>query len=115
MRPRTSHDAPDTYSRAPHWGDDAECRSSKTPDHWFAEGQDAEAVADRAEAKRVCVRCPARTSCLHAALERGEPSGVWGGLDSDERAALTLLPTVREPSPSEEPAGGPPTEQAKTA
>ncbi|KQW13587.1 WhiB family transcriptional regulator [Streptomyces sp. Root369] len=107
MRARTSYYAPDTLDRAPHWGDGAVCRTSKTPDYWFAEGDDETAVAERQEAKRLCNHCPARPSCLHAALERGEVTGVWGGLDSDERAALTLLPTARDPVPTEEAADGP--------
>jgi WhiB family redox-sensing transcriptional regulator len=30
-------------------------------------------------AKQLCVDCPIRRECLSAALERGEPHGVWGG------------------------------------
>jgi WhiB family transcriptional regulator, redox-sensing transcriptional regulator len=30
-------------------------------------------------AKRLCADCPIRQECLTAALERGEPHGVWGG------------------------------------
>ncbi|WP_436848379.1 WhiB family transcriptional regulator [Streptomyces griseoviridis] len=97
MRPRTSHDAPNNLDRPPHWDDSAACKASDEPDYWFAEGSDASAIAQRHEAKRVCGSCPCRTSCLHAALERGESSGVWGGLDVNERAALTLLPSARDP------------------
>ncbi|MFD0209189.1 WhiB family transcriptional regulator [Streptomyces hirsutus] len=104
MRSRTSHDAPHTLTRSPHWGDEAACRTSYTPDYWFAEGEDPAAIADRAEAKRVCSHCPARTPCLHAALERREPTGVWGGLDSGERDALILPPTAQT---GEEAASGP--------
>ena len=32
-----------------------------------------------ARAKRLCLSCPALNPCLEAALERGEPWGVWGG------------------------------------
>ncbi|MFI2434737.1 WhiB family transcriptional regulator [Streptomyces sp. NPDC018693] len=112
--PSSRHYAPDTLARPPHWGDGAACQTSKTPDYWFADGDDAESVANRQEAKRVCARCPARPSCLHDALERREPSGVWGGLDTDERNALTLLPAAREPA-TEEATDGPPHEPAQTA
>ncbi|MGY3199812.1 WhiB family transcriptional regulator [Streptomyces sp. TE5632] len=113
---RTSYDAPRTLARDPHWDDEAACKSSLTPDYWFADGQDPPAIAERLEAKKVCGRCPARVPCLHAALARREPTGVWGGLDTDERAALTLLPATAPPAPSEETVDGkPPTEQAQTA
>ena len=114
MRPATSHTAPDTLTPAPHWGDNAACRTSLQPDYWFAEGNDLVAVSERNLAKRVCGYCPARTPCLHAALERSEPYGVWGGFDPDERRTLTVLP-AREPTPVEEVASGPPHAQAKTA
>jgi WhiB family redox-sensing transcriptional regulator len=114
--PRTRYTAPrDALPRPPHWSDDAQCRTSKTPDYWFAEGHDDEAVAEREEAKRVCGLCPSRPDCLHAALERGEVTGVWGGLDADEREQLTLLPTAREPTTAKEGTDGPPAPQARTA
>ena len=37
------------------------------------------------EARRLCLSCPARTSCLSAAMDREEPCGMWGGLTSTER------------------------------
>ncbi|MEU6595049.1 WhiB family transcriptional regulator [Streptomyces sp. NPDC046881] len=111
-QPRIPHAAPaDSLPRPPHWDDQAACKTTDKPDYWFADGDDPTAVAQRQEAKKVCARCPSRTPCLHAALERREPSGVWGGLDADERNTLTLLPTAREPA-TEEATDGPP---AKTA
>ncbi|MFJ5038015.1 WhiB family transcriptional regulator [Streptomyces parvulus] len=112
MRSRFS--APEWLPRPPHWDDDAACRTSTDPDIWFAEG-DGPAAIDRREAKRVCRRCPAIASCLHAALERREPFGVWGGLDQDERAQLTVIRPAREPARDQEAAGGPPQEHAATA
>lgn len=41
-----------------------------------------------AAAKAICARCPLRTACRRDALERGEPWGVWGGLDPWQRQAL---------------------------
>jgi WhiB family transcriptional regulator, redox-sensing transcriptional regulator len=43
-------------------------------DLWFAE-----LPADVEAAKSLCGACPIREACLQAALERGEPWGVWGG------------------------------------
>ncbi|WP_046318674.1 WhiB family transcriptional regulator [Mycobacterium sp. UM_Kg1] len=44
------------------------------PDLWFAENP-----ADLERAKGRCAGCPIRQQCLAAALQRGEPWGVWGG------------------------------------
>ncbi|PWI16060.1 transcriptional regulator [Streptomyces sp. Act143] len=116
LLPRASHGAPhDTLPRPDHWSDAGVCKTSLTPDIWFAEEQDPEAVADRQEAKRACGRCPVRTPCLHDALARGEKTGIWGGLDTAERSELLLLPTAREPVPTEEASSGPRHEAAKSA
>ncbi|MEO1062488.1 MAG: WhiB family transcriptional regulator [Actinomycetota bacterium] len=37
------------------------------------------------EARRLCLSCPVRTSCLSAAQDRDEPCGIWGGLTATER------------------------------
>jgi WhiB family transcriptional regulator, redox-sensing transcriptional regulator len=44
------------------------------PDMWFAENP-----VELERAKALCADCPIRRECLAAALERGEPWGVWGG------------------------------------
>jgi WhiB family transcriptional regulator, redox-sensing transcriptional regulator len=44
------------------------------PDLFFAESPD-----DVTRAKALCRDCPIRAGCLAAALDRGEPWGVWGG------------------------------------
>ena len=49
------------------------CRADD-PDLWFAESP-----AQLEQAKALCTDCPIRTRCLAAALDRGEPWGVWGG------------------------------------
>lgn len=41
---------------------------------WFAESP-----VDLERAKALCAQCPIRRECLAAALDRGEPWGVWGG------------------------------------
>ena len=47
---------------------------SGDPDLFFAERPD-----DLERAKALCLDCPIRPQCLAAALDRGEPWGVWGG------------------------------------
>jgi WhiB family redox-sensing transcriptional regulator len=39
-----------------------------------------------AEAKRVCEACPVLTDCLSEALERREPTSIWGGMTPAERS-----------------------------
>lgn len=39
----------------------------------------SEDIGEIAAAKRVCSECPVLAPCLEGALERREPSGVWGG------------------------------------
>ena len=40
---------------------------------------------DMSFALAVCCRCPVRVVCLAAALNTGEPHGIWGGLTEEER------------------------------
>lgn len=44
------------------------------PDLWFAKDNDG-----AMKAKSACLPCPIRSACLSAAVDRGEPWGVWGG------------------------------------
>jgi WhiB family redox-sensing transcriptional regulator len=39
-------------------------------------------------AKRICSGCTVRDECLHAALDRHESYGIWGGLNEFERRSL---------------------------
>lgn len=43
--------------------------------HLFFSADDIEL----ARAKAICRTCPLQASCLHDAIERAEPYGVWGG------------------------------------
>jgi WhiB family redox-sensing transcriptional regulator len=44
------------------------------PDLWFAD-----TPGELEHAKALCQECPAQLACLTGALERREPTGVWGG------------------------------------
>lgn len=43
------------------------------------------------QCRAVCAGCPVRASCRMFALGNGEPWGIWGGLDPDERAVLARV------------------------
>lgn len=69
------------------WRHRAACRDVD-PELFFPIGTDGPAVAQVAEAKAVCRRCPVRAECLTWALSSGQDAGVWGGLDEHERRAF---------------------------
>lgn len=52
-------------------------------DLWFSE-----IPADLERAKALCVPCALRRTCLHGALIRREPWGVWGGEILDRGAVI---------------------------
>ncbi|GAB2641266.1 WhiB family transcriptional regulator [Nocardia goodfellowii] len=58
------------------------CRAGD-PDLWFAESP-----AQLEEAKALCAACPIRKGCLTAAIDRGEPWGVWGGEIFDQGVVI---------------------------
>lgn len=69
------------------------------PDLWFAESP-----VDLERAKALCAECPIRRECLAAALDRGEPWGVWGG-EILERGTIVARKRPRgRPRKTEEPA-----------
>ena len=57
------------------WILDATCRNEHVSTALFF----SEDLSEIAQAKTVCARCPVMLPCLEAAIERGEPWGVWGG------------------------------------
>ncbi len=68
----------------PEWHDDgAACRLfPELVDAWHdARTGSAQHVACRL----ICAACPVRMQCATDALERGEPHGMWGGLDRRDR------------------------------
>ncbi|MDQ0798029.1 WhiB family transcriptional regulator [Streptomyces sp. B1I3] len=70
-----------------NWRTHAACRDAD-PDLFFPIGSTGPALVQAGEAKAVCGQCPVREKCLDWALENGQDSGVWGGLDENERRAL---------------------------
>jgi hypothetical protein len=56
------------------------------------------------QCRMVCDGCPVRQPCRMFALRNGEPWGIWGGLDPDERAAVAR--TDGYPTPQALPAHG---------
>lgn len=69
------------------WRHKAVCRD-EDPELFFPVGNSGPALAQIADAKLVCNRCPVTTECLSWALNTGQDSGVWGGMSEDERRAL---------------------------
>ena len=57
------------------WDDHSSCRAVPNAAALFF----SEDLGEISAAKRVCVTCPVLAPCLEAALDRGEPCGVWGG------------------------------------
>ena len=70
------------FPRPPEWTEQALC-AQVDPELWWPDKG-----GSSRDAKRVCGRCPVRDQCLQAALERGEPYGVFGGLTFTERKAI---------------------------
>lgn len=69
------------------WFEQAACRTQDR--RLFFEGdRESTARRDRREqaAKAVCAVCPVRRECLSYALSIPERYGIWGGLNSRERA-----------------------------
>jgi WhiB family redox-sensing transcriptional regulator len=69
------------------WRDHAACRDT-TPDLFFPVGTTGPALEQIAEAKAVCLQCPAQQPCLEFALVTNQDSGVWGGTSEEERRKL---------------------------
>lgn len=69
-----------------HWMDRAACFGQTDlffgPDH----ERGPERAVREADAKDVCGQCPVRGDCLTYAIWAGMRSGVWGGMNEEERA-----------------------------
>ncbi|MGH8934025.1 MAG: WhiB family transcriptional regulator [Egibacteraceae bacterium] len=73
----------------PHrdWREHAACLDQPT-DTFFPIGTTGPALEQIEAAKAVCGCCEVTEHCLRYALETNQPTGIWGGLDEDERRAL---------------------------
>ncbi|MFB8077088.1 MULTISPECIES: WhiB family transcriptional regulator [unclassified Streptomyces] len=70
------------------WRASAACQDVD-PDLFFPVGTGAPALVQAEEAKDICRSCPVRAACLDWAMDDSrQVTGVWGGLDENERRAL---------------------------
>jgi WhiB family redox-sensing transcriptional regulator len=71
-----------------YWRRRAACRD-EDPELFFPVGSaGSAALAQIAEAKKICARCPVRRACLVFAMATGQEYGIWGGLTEGERSQL---------------------------
>ncbi|WP_372412013.1 WhiB family transcriptional regulator [Streptomyces luteireticuli] len=90
-----------TYAPSPNlpvntnWRTNAACRD-EDPELFFPIGTTGPAVFQAREAKAVCSRCPVIDTCLTWALESREESGIWGGLDENQRRRLRRADARRQ-------------------
>lgn len=47
-------------------------------------------ASEKRRCRAVCARCPVRADCRETALAAGEPWGIWGGLDPDQREIVAM-------------------------
>jgi hypothetical protein len=78
------------------WKRDGLCLTQGHPDDWFASSDGRYG----SKAAAICAECPVRDACLTAALETGEPWGIWGGMTPEQRERLL---NKRKPGPSRRP------------
>jgi WhiB family redox-sensing transcriptional regulator len=77
------------------WRNQAICRDTD-PDLFFPIGTTGQALLQIARAKEVCGECPVSTECLEYALETNQDSGIWGGLDEEQRRAIRRQNAARQ-------------------
>jgi WhiB family redox-sensing transcriptional regulator len=79
---------------SPQWNA-ARCRHTTSPAIYLFFSDN---VADIKQAKSICADCPVAAPCLQGALDRHEPSGVWGGyLFANGRPLARKRPRGRPP------------------
>lgn len=78
--------------RPPDWTAAAACQRHD-PGDWHSPNP-----GRQRRARAVCTGCPVRHECALAALESGEPHGLWGGLSVDDRR--TIAATYGYPRPN---------------
>ena len=78
--------------------DDAAC-AQVDPELFYPQSEHA--TEEYREAAKICAGCPAKADCLADAMRRGDPHGMWGGLDPEQRKQLakgqgTTLQLIRK-------------------
>jgi hypothetical protein len=81
----------DCAAAARSWRDRAACQYT-----WHLDWIDPR-PEDAAECRAICCRCEVRQACTDAAMAAGEPWGIWGGLDPDERATMAQAQGIPPP------------------
>ncbi|MEI6402206.1 MAG: WhiB family transcriptional regulator [Actinomycetota bacterium] len=77
------------------WRSLAVCRGTD-PDLFFPVGTTGQALVQIARAKEVCDECPVRVECLDYAIATNQDSGIWGGLDEEQRRSIRRLNAARQ-------------------
>lgn len=71
------------------WQEQALCRKYENTIFFGDDGEsELEKQTREAHAKSICKDCPVLDPCLEFALETNQKYGIWGGLNSKERASL---------------------------
>lgn len=76
----------DLFATTISWRHEAKCKDADLS-LFFPVGTTGPAVAQIAEAKRVCFQCSCRAACLEFALTTNQ-DGIWGGSSEEERRAM---------------------------
>lgn len=71
------------------WQDNAACKT--LPIEMFFPPAEQEAET----AKAICSACTVREPCLDAAIAAGEPFGIWGGFNTQERRTIATRRRAR--------------------
>jgi WhiB family redox-sensing transcriptional regulator len=77
------------------WRSQAICRDTD-PDLFFPIGTTGQALVQIDRAKEVCGMCPVQSDCLEYALETNQDSGIWGGLDEEQRRNIRRQAAARQ-------------------
>ena len=77
------------------WRSLAVCRGTD-PDLFFPVGTTGQALVQIARAKEVCDECPVRVECLDYAIATNQDSGIWGGLDEEQRRGIRRQNAARQ-------------------
>lgn len=77
------------------WRATAACQDTD-PDLFFPVGTTGQALLQIAKAKEVCGECPVSTQCLEYALDTNQDSGIWGGLDEEQRRSIRRQNAARQ-------------------